>query len=444
MRDTPDIIAAIATPAGRGGIGVVRVSGPDLSDFAKRLLGRELPARRAVYVRFPDASGESIDAGIALRFSGPHSYTGEDVVELQGHGSPVVLAALLERCVACGARVAEPGEFTRRAFLNDRLDLVQAESVADLIEASSRAAARSAMRSLAGAFSVRLERLTRQVTDLRVLIEACLDFPEEEIDAATQALVDDGLRRVSGEIAGTRAAAGNGRLLTEGIQVALAGRPNVGKSSLLNRWVGEDLAIVTPVPGTTRDTVSGTIAIRGVPVRLVDTAGLRDTDDPVERIGVERSLAAVGRADVVLVVRDASRPDETPELLPETAGEGAIRLLVWNKIDLVGWPAGARGSNREICVSAQSGAGMEALEAAVLEGVGWDPGEGGEFSARARHLEALGIAAHAVERASLVRGSMELVAEELRIVQEAVGRITGEVTADDLLGEIFSRFCIGK
>jgi tRNA modification GTPase len=442
MRDRADIIAAIATPPGRGGIGVVRVSGPALGQFTRCLLGRELVPRQATYMGFPDASGEPIDRGIAIAFAGPHSYTGEDVLELQGHGSPVVMAALLERCVACGARVAEPGEFTRRAYLNDRIDLVQAESVADLIEASNRAAARSAMRSLSGMFSDRIRALVREVTEARVFIEACLDFPEEEIDAATLSSVQRSLKRIQAEIDATRSAAGNGRLLAEGIQVALVGRPNVGKSSLLNRWVGEELAIVTPHPGTTRDTVRGSIAIGGVPVHLVDTAGLRATDDTVERIGVERSLAAAERADLVLIVRDASRPQEWPEMLPEGWGPDIARLTVWNKVDLAGWEPGSREG--QVFVSALSGAGMPALQEAVLKVAGWQPGGEGEFSARARHVAALERAAAAVTRATGVAGAMELVAEELRTAQDALGGVTGEVTADDLLGEIFSRFCIGK
>ena len=380
-----------------------------------------------------------------LFFPGPHSYTGEDVVELQAHGGPVVMRQLLERCVEAGARVAEPGEFTRRAFLNGRLDLAQAESVADLIDASSAEAARSAARSLEGEFSRRVSALAEAMLELRMHVEACIDFPEEEIDPADRDAQEAKRRALREGIEALLAEARQGAVLRDGLTVVLVGRPNVGKSSLLNRLAGEDLAIVTPVPGTTRDYVRATIAIEGVPIHLIDTAGLRRTEDEVERIGVERTWRAVESAGAALVIEsaaDAQPPDEEvlarfPAALP--------RARVVNKIDLVAAnPAHALPGEAFLPVSAKSGAGIAELRAWLLDVAGWKPHGEGLFMARQRHLEALGAAARHLERAEEVSQQFDLQAEELRLAHLALGRITGVVSADELLGEIFSRFCIGK
>jgi tRNA modification GTPase len=443
-----DPIAAIATAPGRGGIGVVRVSGKDLArQFTGALLGKVPAPRRAIRAAFVDARGAAIDDGLALYFPAPHSYTGEDVLELHGHGSPVVMQMLLKRCLELGARLAEPGEFTRRAFLNDKLDLAQAESVADLIEAATESAARCALRSLRGEFSAAIEELRRQLIELRMLVEATLDFPEEELDPLERA---DARRRHGSLLQALEAALGKSRqgsLLRTGLQVVLAGQPNVGKSSLLNRLAGEDLAIVTPVAGTTRDSVRQTIQIDGVPLNIVDTAGLRDTQDEVERLGVARTWSEIGKADVVLLLVDARAGVTTQDLeLVARIPQGAKRVLVHNKIDLAG------GEPRVQCdeaatslyLSAKTGAGMDLLRAELLGIVGWQQGAEDLFMARERHLVALRQAARHAARAGEHFGRPELLAEELRLAQEQLNSITGEFAADDLLGEIFSRFCIGK
>jgi tRNA modification GTPase len=437
-----DTIAAIATAPGRGAIGVVRVSGPAAATLAKGLIGKALPARQAVHARFQDRSGVAIDEGLALFFPGPHSYTGEDVLELQGHGGPAVLSAVLARCLELGARVADPGEFTRRAFLNEKLDLAQAEGVADLIEATSGAAARSAVRSLQGEFSERIDGLFGTLTELRVLAEASLDFPDEgDVDVLQAHGVLDRLAQVRQRLDAVRAAARRGSLLREGIHVAIVGPPNVGKSSLLNRLAGDEIAIVTEIPGTTRDTLRATVMIEGVPFHVVDTAGLREALDPVETIGIARGQAAAARADVVLVVTECGTA-------PVEAVGGGHRVEVENKIDLQGVAATVdRGSGSiRVRVSARTGAGLEQLRAILLEVAGWtQSGEEGAFMARARHLEALQEAATRLEQAAKIgAGRAELFAEELRYAQEALTAITGRMSSDDLLGQIFSRFCIGK
>ncbi len=441
-----ETIAAVATPAGRGGIGVVRVSGPLAGTIAREVAGAVPEPRHATRARFRDADGATLDDGLAIFFPAPHSYTGEDVLELQGHGGPVVMQQLLRRCVALGARVAEPGEFTRRAFLNDRLDLAQAESVADLIDASSDEAARSAARSLAGEFSGRIHALVDALVELRMHVEACIDFPEEEIDAADRALQDARLEELRAALASLLESARQGSVLREGIVVVLVGRPNVGKSSLLNQLAGDEVAIVTPLPGTTRDYVRATVAIEGVPVHLIDTAGLREATDEVERIGIERTWRAIAGAGAVLFLGDATAtaPGEDATLharLPT----GVPVARVTNKIDLAGIAPGRSDDTAgvNLRISARTGAGMDALRAWLLEVAGWRPHGEGVFMARERHLVALRQAQDALGRAS-GQQAFELKAEELRLAQDALGRITGEVSADELLGAIFSRFCIGK
>jgi tRNA modification GTPase len=443
-----DTIAAISTPPGRGGIGVVRVSGRGTADVARSILGFLPIPRQAVLGDFRDARGELIDRGIALFFPAPRSYTGEDVLELQGHGGPLVMQQLLARCVAAGSRMAEPGEFTRRAYLNNRIDLAQAESVADLIDAASIEAARSAARSLAGDFSRRIEALASAIIDLRVHVEACIDFPEEEIDASDRAAIERKRISIAADLRRLLASANQGVVLREGLTVALIGRPNVGKSSLLNRLAGEELAIVTPIPGTTRDPVRATIAIEGVPVHLIDTAGLRESEDPVERIGVERTWAAVQTAGAALLIDAVDEGAGIDERIAARLPHALPRAYVLNKIDLAErrpeGPVAPVGEGVFLPVSAKSGAGLPALRSWLLERAGWRPAGEGVFMARARHVQALCEALECVTRAGSTGEVFELAAEELRLAAAALGRIVGEVSADDLLGEIFGRFCIGK
>ena len=438
----PDLIAAIATAPGRGGVGVVRVSGADIAPLAAAILGRVPVPRHATYTRFLDSQGEVLDEGIALYFTAPHSFTGEHVLELQGHGGPVVLNLILERCIELGARLAEPGEFSRRAFLNGKLDLAQAEAVADLIDAASTEAARSAVRSLSGAFSLRIAELVEGLTRLRMLVEATLDFPEEEIDFLRDADAFGRLDAIDASLAAVRAQAKQGVLLREGLTVVLIGQPNVGKSSLLNQLAGFEAAIVTEIAGTTRDTVREAIQIQGVPLHLIDTAGLRDTDDAVEKIGIARTWAAVEKADVALLLVDAAhglgeREAAILQRLPEVA-----RLTLHNKIDVTFDAPRVVGD--EIWLSARTGAGVDLLRDKLLETAGWQAAGEGAFMARARHLDALSRAAGHLAAARESAAQLELFAEELRLAQAALSEITGEFTADDLLGEIFSKFCIGK
>ena len=442
-----DTIAAIATAHGRAGIGVVRVSGPEVPALVRAILGSEPAPRHAELANFLDAGGAAIDRGVALYFPAPHSYTGEHVLELQGHGGPAILRLLLARSFELGARPAEPGEFTRRAFLNGKLDLTQAESVADLIDASSVAAARGAMRSLAGEFSTRVNALRDALVDLRALVEASLDFPEEDVDFMEKAHVRERVLRVREAVDTLYHTAMRGNLLREGARVVLLGRPNVGKSSLMNTLAGEEVAIVTEVPGTTRDALRRELVIEGVPIHVVDTAGLRTTEDTVERIGVERTWREIGQADIALHVVDSLDADlgvdsEIASRIPNTAR----KIIVINKIDILGVPAGraVRNAEEEVFVSAKTGEGMEHLRAALLDAAGWQVTEEAPFMARERHLAALRVALAALERASGCSERHELFAEELRQAQKALAAITGEVTADELLGEIFSRFCIGK
>ena len=442
-----DTIAAIATAAGRSGIGVVRVSGPRLEPIIRSIIGRPLAPRQAVLADFLDTRGEVIDQGIALFFAAPRSYTGEDVLELQGHGGPVVLRELLKRCLELGARPARPGEFTERAYLNDKLDLAQAESVADLIDAATAQAARSALRSLQGAFSQRIGELARALIELRALVEATLDFPDEEVDFLKQADAEGKLAAARASLADVLSASRQGSLLRDGLYVVLAGQPNVGKSSLLNCLAGEELAIVTEVPGTTRDVIRQSINLEGVPAHVIDTAGLRESDDPIEKIGIARTWAAIGKADLVVLLLDATQGESAADraILKQLPPDlPCIRVM--NKIDLL-----AREPRRElnddgstVWLSAKSGAGVELLRHALLEVVGWRADGEGVFMARERHVQALQQASAHLERARELGGKLELFAEELRLAQEALGTITGQYTPDDLLGEIFSRFCIGK
>jgi tRNA modification GTPase len=453
-----DPIVAIATAPGRGAVGIVRASGRDLASLVQALCGRTLTPRHASFLPFLDAEGAAIDQGLAIWFPAPHSYTGEDVLELQAHGGAVVLQLLLARCLQAGAhmemRLAEPGEFTQRAFLNGRIDLAQAEAVADLIDASTEAAARSASRSLSGAFSNEIHLLRDELIALRTLVEATLDFPEEEIDFLQRANAHERLGRIAAALGAVLDRARQGALLRDGIRVAIAGLPNVGKSSLLNALAGAELAIVTPIAGTTRDKVSQTIQIEGVPLHVTDTAGLREDPaaaDEVERIGIERAWDEAAQADAVLFLHDLTRCGE-PAYDAEEAATGA-RLTgfernlvhVYNKADLRAAP---NVPTHAIVLSARTGEGLDALRARLLELAGWHAQPEGVYTARARHVGALRRAqAHiAVACAGLEQPApaLELLAEELRLAHDALGEITGQFSADDLLGEIFGHFCIGK
>ena len=432
-----DTIAAVATPSGRGGIGVVRISGPAVPEIAARIVG-ELPApRHATIARFRAADGEPIDEGLALYFPAPSSYTGEAVLELQGHGGPIVMQALLAACLDAGARLAEPGEFTRRAYLEGKLDLAQAEAVADLIEAASREAARAALRSLAGEFSSAISEIARRLVELRALTEAMLDFPEEDLDTVHRSDAASRLEDIRGRLDELLSKSRRGSLLRTGIHVVLAGAPNVGKSSLLNRLAGDERAIVTPIAGTTRDSLREPIQIDGVPLTLVDTAGLREASDLLEELGIERTRRELAQADLVLLVQEAGVPAPP---LPEAAA-AVQHISVFNKIDLC---PGFRAPEGAVAVSAKTGAGVEALRASILAAAGWTSAGESVFLARERHLRALEAARGHVAAAGAEAARWEVFAEELRLAHRALGAITGEYTADDLLGEIFSRFCIGK
>lgn len=450
-----DTIAAIATPPGRGGIGIVRVSGPGTGRIVEAITGGLPAPRAATLASFRDAAGAVIDQGLVLLFIAPHSYTGETVAEFQGHGGPSVMRLLLARCVDLGARIAEPGEFTRRAFLEGKLDLAQAESVADLIDAATATAARAAARSLAGEFSREVRAVVDGVTELRAYTEAMLDFPEEEIEFLASGDVLARMDALRSRVDAVLAQARTGALLREGLAVVLAGRPNVGKSSLLNALAREEAAIVTPVPGTTRDPVERRVEIAGIPLTVIDTAGLRETDDPVERIGIARTRTAIERADLVLVLVDARETTGATLAAADAAIVAALpaelpRIVVHNKCDLAGVAPQAKRLEGvdHVWLCARDGAGVSALEGAVLDLVGATGGTEDSFLARARHVEALRAAqAHltaAAEQVGTLPPAVDLFAEELRGAQLALSAITGEFTADDLLGEIFGRFCIGK
>lgn len=446
MLPKSDNIAAIATAPGRGGIGVVRISGQNLGDIALNIIGELPPSRHARYTPFKDADGLVIDQGIALFFPAPNSYTGEDVLELQGHGGSAVLQLLLQRCLELGARLAQPGEFTQRAYLNDKLDLAQAESVADLIDATTSQAARSAVRSMMGDFSRVIKQLVSQLIDLRMLVEAMLDFPEEELDVPDFTRRDAKLAEIRNDLQRTLELAQQGSLLREGAHVVLIGQPNVGKSSLLNCLSGEDVALVSEIPGTTRDVIRQSIQLNGVPMHIIDTAGLRETQDAVEQMGIARTRITIQKADVILLMLDANHgiSEEDNKILDELP-LSTQRLYIFNKIDLLQEEARTEtiDGNDYIYLSAKSGKGIALLRDKLLGLVGWHQ-EAGVFMARERHLIALKKAQKHLEDATYEGDRAELFAEELRLAQEALNEITGEFTADDLLGEIFSRFCIGK
>ncbi len=444
-----DTIVARATPAGRGGVAVIRISGSAVPDLCVAILG-EIPAPRyATLAGFRDADGEALDLGLALYFPAPHSFTGEDVLELHAHGGPVITDVLIERVVELGARLARPGEFTERAFLNDKLDLAQAEAIADLIDADSRTAARAAQRSLRGDFSAAVLTLNEQVTELRTWVEAAIDFPDEDIDFLDSEELRDRLAAVDAAFGQLEHAIRTGCLLREGINLVIAGRPNAGKSSLLNALAGYEAAIVTPVPGTTRDLVREHIEIDGLPVHVVDTAGLREAGDLVEQEGMKRARAELAGADHALVVVDTSAPDgggltSLLEELPPTLG----RTIVRNKVDLTGEAPGWGGADRSIVnISALTGAGVAALRERIRDVAGFHPGTEGLVTARRRHLDSLQEARRHFEAARVQleqHAAGELMAEELLQVQNALAAITGDFTSDDLLGRIFGSFCIGK
>jgi tRNA modification GTPase len=458
-----DPIVAIATAPGRGAVGIVRVSGFDLKPLFAPLLGASgadsIRAREAKYLKFLDAQGRAIDQGLFLYFPAPHSFTGEDVIELQAHGGPVVLQLLVSRVLEAARqsaslkamRIAQPGEFTERAFLNDKMDLAQAEAVADLIDASTEAAARGAAKSLTGAFSQQVHGLRDALIHLRMLVEATLDFPEEEIEHLSKGKAREQLTQLQTQLQSFMSRAKQGALLREGIKVVIAGQPNAGKSSLLNALAGAELAIVTPIAGTTRDKVQETIQIEGVPIHIVDTAGLRESTDVVERIGIERAWQEMERADCLLILHDATNLIANNLMfataVAEKASKSIPQLQVWNKIDMEGAQAG-----EGMAISAKTGLGLELLRKKLLDVAGYQAaGSEGSFIARERHVQALSAArqhlADASEHlnASLQHaGGLDLLAEELRLAQSALGEITGEFSADDLLGEIFSKFCIGK
>ncbi|ABE46780.1 tRNA uridine-5-carboxymethylaminomethyl(34) synthesis GTPase MnmE [Polaromonas sp. JS666] len=472
-----DPIVAIATAPGRGAVGIVRVSGKDIAPVIAAICGRALAPRQATYLPFRDAQGQVIDQGLAIHFPAPHSYTGEDVLELQAHGGPVVLQLLLARCLEAGAalnpaigqpwlaqlRVAQPGEFTERAFLNDKIDLAQAEAIADLIDASTETAARSAARSMSGEFSLAVNTLLEQLIHLRMLVEATLDFPEEDIDFLQKADAQGQLSRLQATLTGVMQRATQGAILREGIKVVIAGQPNAGKSSLLNALAGAELAIVTPIAGTTRDKVSELIQIEGVPLHVVDTAGLREALDEVEKIGVERAWAEIESADAVLFLHDLSRrdaalpaqdtinyiaaDDRIARTLANKLPENTAIIDVWNKSDLTS-PAGLQQVQGGVLISAKTGAGLQTLRQRLLQVVGWQAAPEGVFMARERHVRALHHVqdqlATAGRQLQAARPALDLLAEDLRQAQRQLSEITGEFTPDDLLGEIFSRFCIGK
>lgn len=456
-----DTIAAIATPAGRGGVGIVRISGPRVGDIMARIVGRTLVPRQAHYGPFIEnsdtATPQPLDVGIALFFPGPHSFTGEDVLELQGHGGPIILDCLLRETIRLGARLARPGEFSERAFLNDKIDLAQAEAIADLIDSVSEQAARSALRSLQGEFSARIHALVEQLTQLRMYVEAAIDFPEEEIDFLGDGKVQRAIDELSEALDSVTASARQGSLLREGMTIVIAGAPNAGKSSLLNALAGRDSAIVTPIAGTTRDVLREQIQIDGLPLHIIDTAGLRDSPDEIEREGIRRAWREIENADHILLVVDSQLDAGNPgaidlsQLWPVAIPPALLDkplTVVRNKSDLSGLPAAIEpGSPCVITLSAKTGMGIELLRGHLQASVGFQTGGEGSFLARRRHLDALQRAHELLlegRRQLLSNGAGELLADDLRQCQRALGEITGDVSADALLGRIFSSFCIGK
>lgn len=444
--NTSETIAAIATPLGRGGIGVIRISGPQVPHIAQNILKRLPKPRYATFNHFYNAQGEVIDHGIALYFPAPHSFTGEDILELQGHGGMVIMDLLLKETLNVGARLARPGEFSERAFLNGKLDLTQAEAIADLIDSASAQAARCALRSLQGVFSQYIQNLTNELTTLRVYIEAGIDFVEEEIDLLADNQVFDKIEQLITQIEDVFLQAKQGFLLKEGMQLALIGKPNVGKSSLLNALAGRETAIVTPIPGTTRDIVQEQIEIAGMPVNLIDTAGLRETEDIVEQAGIHRTQQAFMQADLLIILIDDQQMNEEETIYQQWLEETSVeRLIVHNKIDLSGHPPGFDNTGH-LYLSAKTGEGIALLRDYLKNKMGLSATSEGNFIARHRHLQALQQAKAALQLAitHVQNRQNELLAEELRQAQQALGTITGEVTSEDLLGHIFSSFCIGK
>lgn len=439
---TTDTIAAIATPPGRGGVGVIRISGPDALSIGERLANKKLVARKAIYADFKDDTNTSLDSGLAIFFAGPKSFTGEDVVEIQGHGGPVVQDLLLASIIQFGARQARPGEFSERAFHNDKLDLAQAEAIADLIDSSTAEAAKGAMRSLQGEFSKKVHALLERLIHLRMYVEAAIDFPDEEIDFLADEKVQMAVEALQMALRTTLFQAGQGAVLRNGLRLVIAGKPNAGKSSLLNALSGHEAAIVTDIPGTTRDVIRETISIDGLPVHIIDTAGLRDSEDHVEQIGVQRAKQAINQADHVLLVVDAM--DDLNDLVVVSHPN---QTIVINKLDLVDTPSVVNHGKDVLYVSAKTGAGIDELKSHIKKLAGFTQGGETLYTARRRHITALEQAQSAVERGLQqlkVYRAGELLADELLQAQNALNSITGEFTADDLLGEIFSGFCIGK
>jgi len=451
MSDSTDTICAVATPPGAGGLGIVRVSGPEVPEISRVLMGFLPDPRYATLADFTDSQDEVIDSGIALYFPAPHSFTGEHVLELQGHGGTFILQRLMRRVLNLGARAARPGEFSERAFLNDKLDLVQAEAIADLIDSGSDAAARAAQRSLQGVFSSQVHKLQEELTAVRVFVEAAIDFPEEEIDFLAESDVVQQVNKAGQDLSGLLAGARQGRLLRDGIVLAIIGRPNAGKSSLLNALSGQDSAIVTAIPGTTRDVLREQIDLDGIPVHMADTAGIRETSDLIEAEGVRRARQALESADIVLLIKDVSKNADSEQDLSAELPPGVTTIVVGNKIDLL--PEGElqkiqdKDDTQQVWISTITGQGMDDLRSRIRDAVGATDQVEGSFSARQRHIDALKRAGgHMAAGSQAMENNQagELLAEELRLAQQALGEITGELLPDDLLGEIFSSFCIGK
>jgi len=450
MLNGANTIAAISTAPGAGGIGVVRVSGPLALEIGQKISGAILVPRIANFHNFKDLNGTLIDQGLILFFSAPCSFTGEDIIELQCHGGTVVTQSILNLCLKNGAKLAEPGDFTKRAYLNNKIDLAQAESVADLINASTEEAALGAVNSLSGKFSIEINNLLKNLIELRMYVEACLDFPEEDIDFISEGNVKDKLQYLSETMMHIMQAASQGQLLRDGISLVLVGQPNVGKSSLLNQLSGEDKAIVTDIPGTTRDAITSDINLNGIPLNIIDTAGLRETDDPIEKFGIEKTWSSLEKGHVALFLVEASKGiTDYEQSIFGRLPTGIKRIWIFNKIDLLNSKAKLQQLNNDqiVYMSAKTGAGLDLLKQAILNEVGFkENSEGSEnkFIARKRHLEALESVHHSLQNAQLNIASAELVAEELAIAQKCLSSITGEFSSDDLLGEIFSQFCIGK
>ena len=450
MLNVSKTIAAISTAMGAGGIGVIRISGPLALEIGQKICGATLIPRAANFHSFKDLNGSLIDQGLILFFSEPNSFTGEDIIELQCHGGTVVTQSILNLCLKMGAVLAEPGEFTKRAYLNNKIDLAQAESVADLINASTVEAAQSAANSLSGKFSLEINNLLKNLIELRMYVEACLDFPEEDIDFISEGNVKEKLQNLSETMIKIMQAASQGQLLRDGISLVLVGQPNVGKSSLLNQLSGEDRAIVTDIPGTTRDAITSDINLNGIPLNIIDTAGLRDTDDPIEKFGIEKTWLSLEKGHIALFLVEASKGiTEYEKSILERLPEDIKRIWIFNKIDLIKGKAKIEQLDNDqiVYMSAKTGEGLDLLKQVILNIIGFQEnveGNQNRFIARKRHLEALENVYQSIQNAQLNIASAEIVAEELTVAQRHLSFITGEFTSDDLLGEIFSKFCIGK